>query len=304
VEQSQSFPLVGNTIRSGAAVSVEFTLSANTALGDSKLMIHSKGGDDVITACNNFVSRHGEISNYYGGGTINPYSFIFTLTDNNLYGDAETMFSSKGGDDTLSIGVGIVVDSPFTLNVFNNTLYGDSKTMRKSSGGNDILTGADGKGSITYLYGDAQFTDGKSKAGDDKLVSGQGNDQMWGDFGSVVSRVITSNDDDHEDDDHESEHHDDDDDGDDDHCSSDVNKYAGKDTFVFFADNGKDTIFDFQLGLDKIELKGMAGIQAFIDLIYAPSATQSSDLVIDLGGDNSITLVGVSQLYETDFMFT
>jgi hypothetical protein len=210
----------------------------------------------------------------------------------------------SGGDDTLSIGVGIVVDSPFTLNVFNNTLYGDSKTMRKSSGGNDILTGADGKGSITYLYGDAQFTDGKSKAGDDTLNSGQGNDQMWGDFGSVVSRVITSNNDDHEDDDHESEHHDDDDDGDDDHCSSDVNKYAGKDTFVFFADNGKDTIFDFQRGLDKIELKGIAGIQAFIDLIYAPSATQSSDLVIDLGGDNSIILVGVSQLYETDFMFT
>lgn len=281
-----------------SSVSIDFSLSGNTVLGDSKLMSHSQGGDDVINVCNNFVSHYGAISNTNIAPTITPYSFVFTLTDNNLYGDAEFMIHSKGGDDQLSIGVGIFGDSPFTLNIFDNTLYGDAKTMKKSSGGNDILTGADGKGSITYLYGDAQFTDGKSKAGDDKLISGQGDDQMWGDFGSVVSPIVASNDHDDDDDDHESEH-----DDDNDHCSSNINKYDGKDTFVFAANNGKDTIFDFQRGLDKIELKGLAGFQAFSDLIYAPSATHSSDLVIDLGDGNSITLVGVNNLEASDFVF-
>ena len=284
-----------------SSVSVEFSFSGNNLLGDASLMKHSQGGDDVINVCNNFTSNVGQVT-ANGVGAKSSYVLNFTLSDNNLYGDAETMIHSKGGDDTLSIGVGIVGDSPFTLNVFNNTLYGDAKTMQKSSGGNDILTGADGKGSITYLYGDAQFTDGKSKAGDDKLISGQGNDQMWGDFGSVVSPVVASNDDDEddEDDDHESEH---DDDGDDDHCSSNINKYAGKDTFVFAANNGKDTIFDFQHGLDKIDLSALGSIHGLNDLIFAPSTTQPLDSVIDLGDGNSITLVGVNNLEATDFVF-
>jgi hypothetical protein len=154
------------------------------------------------------------------------------------------------------------------------------------------------------LYGDAQFTDGKSKAGDDTLISGQGNDQMWGDFGSKLTRSSgRDNDCDSRDDDHESEHDGDDDDGDDDHCSSNVNNYAGRDTFVFGTDNGKDTIFDFQRGLDKIELKGIAYFQAFNDLCIATSESNPANSVIEFLNGNSITLVGVNCLDASDFVF-
>jgi hypothetical protein len=162
------------------------------------------------------------------------------------------------------------------------------------------------------LYGDAQFTDGHSKAGDDVLTSGQGNDQMWGDFASVLNPATFSNNHDHDDDDdddddddecgygwddHESDH-------DDDHHAPNPNKYAGKDIFVFKENNGNDTIFDFQHGLDKIDLKGLANIHAFSDLHIAASASQPLDSVIDLGGGNSITLVGVNHLEASDFLLT
>jgi hypothetical protein len=183
--------------------------------------------------------------------------------------------------------------------VKDNILYGDAKTMQKSSGGNDKLTGADGKGSVTYLYGDAQFTDGKSKAGDDTLISGQGNDQMWGDFGSELTRSSKRD----VDCDDRGEDDEGDDDRDDDHCLPSVKQYAGKDTFIFAANNGEDTIFDFQHGLDTIKLKGIAGFQAFSDLHIAASASQPSDSVIDFGNGNSITLVGVNHLEASDFEF-
>ena len=276
----------------------------NDLAGDARLLFASRGGDDDISVGNNFFNLVGEISSSFSPETISltSASVIFSLSDNNLYGDAEIMAHSKGSNDTLSIGVSIFSYTPVNLQIFENMLFGDAKTMTHSQGGNDKLTGADGRGSVTYLYGDAQFTDGHSKAGDDVLTSGQGNDQMWGDFASVLNPATSSNDHDHEDDDggygwdeHESER-------DDDHHASNPYKYAGKDTFVFKENNGNDTIFDFQHGLDKIDLSA-ANIFSVDGLHIEQSAAHPSDIVIDLGGGNSITLVGVSNVVETDFVF-
>ena len=286
-------------------ISTNYALKDNNLYGDAETMNHSTGGNDQLAVGNDFVvSVVGPLnanSDASSTATIS-ISTAFVLKNNNLFGDAESMNHSKGGDDTLSIGVGIVDDPNLTLDVKDNSLYGDAKTMIHSQGGNDKLTGADGKGSVTYLYGDAQFTDGHSKAGDDVLTSGQGNDQMWGDFASVLNPAASSNDHDHEDDDgsygwdeHESDH-------DDDHHAPNPYKYAGKDTFVFKENNGNDTIFDFQHGLDKIDLSA-ANIFSVDGLHIEQSAAHPSDIVIDLGGGNSITLVGVSNVVETDFVF-
>jgi hypothetical protein len=275
----------------------------NDLVGDARSLFASRGGDDDISVGNNFFNLVGEISSSFSPATISftSASVIFSLSNNNLYGDAEIMVHSTGGSDTLSIGVGIFSDTPVNLQIFDNMLFGDAKTMAHSQGGNDKLTGADGRGSVTYLYGDAQFTDGHSKAGDDVLISGQGNDQMWGDFASVLNPTATSNND-HEDDtggygwdEHESDH-------DDDHHAPNPNKYVGKDTFVFKVNNGKDTIYDFQHGLDKIDLSA-ANIYSLLDLSIAQSTNRPSDSVIDLGNGNSITLVGVNHLEASDFMF-
>ena len=283
----------------------EFYLKNNVLIGDAKNMDHSVGGDDTIIVGNNVVLSCGsvEINLDEVSSVTSSTSIFYSLKNNVLIGDAESMNYSKGGDDTLSIGVGIVDDLNVALDINDNSLYGDAKTMTHSQGGNDKLTGADGMGSVTYLYGDAQFTDGHSKAGDDVLTSGHGNDQMWGDFASVLNPVASSNDHDHEDDDegddewdeHESDH-------DDDHHAPNPYKYAGKDTFVFKENNGNDTIFDFQHGFDKIDLSAV-NIFSVEGLHIEQSAAHPSDTVIDLGGGNSITLVGVSNVVDTDFVF-
>ncbi|MCX7209823.1 MAG: M10 family metallopeptidase C-terminal domain-containing protein, partial [Burkholderiales bacterium] len=186
-----------------------------------------------------------------------------------------TMSYSKGGNDTLSIGLGIVGDSTLTLDIKNNSLYGDANTMQRSQGGDDKLTGADGGGSVTYLYGDAKFTDGKSGAGNDTLISGHGNDHMWGDFGGNINRNVPY-----------------------------VNYSTGKDIFVFGENNGTDIIYDFQRGLDKIDLRSLGDIDSIDDLTITSSLTQPSDRVINLNDGNSIALIGVSELSANDFMFT
>ncbi len=289
------------------SISTNYALKDNNLYGDAETMNHSTGGNDTLSVGNDFVvSVVGPLNaNSDASSTATIFiSTAFLLNNNNLFGDAETMNHSKGGDDTLSIGVGILDDPniALTLDIKDNALYGDAKTMTHSQGGNDKLTGADGKGSVTYLYGDAQFTDGHSKAGNDVLTSGRGNDQMWGDFASVLNPATSSNDHDHEDDDggygwdeHESDH-------DDDHHAFNPYKYAGKDTFVFKENNGNDTIFDFQHGLDKIDLSA-ANIFSVDGFHIEQSAAHPSDTVIDLGGGNSITLVGVSDVVETDFVF-
>jgi hypothetical protein len=211
------------------------------------------------------------------------------------------------------MGVMIEGDSHLTLDIKNNTLYGDVNTMKRSQGGDDKLTGADGEGSVTYLYGDAKFTDGKSGAGNDTLISGHGNDHMWGDFGSYLHRV-NLHDDDHDsehgddDDDHDSEHDDDDDDHHDSEHEDDspaiyVNYSTGKDIFVFGENNGNDTIYDFQRGLDKIDFRSLGGIDSIDDFTITSSLAQPSNSVIDFGNGNSITLVGVNDLSANDFMF-
>ena len=297
--------LAGNNSIAKNTISTSYTLKDNNLYGDAETMNHSTGGNDQLAIGNDFVvSVVGPLnanSDASSTATIS-ISTAFLLNNNNLFGDAESMNHSKGGDDTLSIGVGILDDPNLTLDVKDNSLYGDAKTMSHSQGGNDKLTGADGRGSVTYLYGDAQFTDGHSKAGDDVLTSGHGNDQMWGDFASVLNPATSSNDHDHEDDDggygwdeHELDH-------DEDHHASNPYKYAGKDTFVFKENNGNDTIFDFQHGLDKIDLSA-ANIFSVDGLHIEQSAAHPSDTVIDLGGGNSITLVGVSNVVETDFVF-
>ena len=253
-----------------------FSLLNNILIGDAKSMSHSQGGNDVLVLGNDFVSRVGTITSTPDKILIDMsnVSVFYNLKNNNLYGDAETMSYSKGGNDTLSIGVGIEGDTHLALDIKDNTLYGDADTMKRSQGGDDKLTGADGEGSVTYLYGDAKFTDGKSGAGNDTLISGHGNDHMWGDFGGNINQNTRY-----------------------------VNYSTGKDIFVFKENNGNDTIYDFQRGLDKIDLRSLVGIDNINDLTITSSLTQPSDKVINLNDGNTITLIGVNDLSANDFMF-
>ena len=79
------------------------------------------------------------------------------------------------------------------------------------------------------------------------------------------------------------------------------------DTFVFTDGFGNDTIADFAAtwNAEKIDLSGVAAITGFTDLSNNHMSQVGSDVVIDDGAGNTITLenVGLGELDAGDFLF-
>ena len=249
------------------------------AFGDvTYQMINSRGGNDSI------VGAQGAINNSFYGDSIslsyskggNDRLIGSDAADfNNLYGDADTLSRSKGGSDLLVGGTNADVNNLFGDAI---AMLGDLATM--SVGGNDTLYGGNGA-SLNYLFGDAIYTsysfcgddlliagdfaqenymygDGSeafanSWGGSDRLVSGTGNDYMWGDFQIIAADT----------------------------------KF-GRDTFAFKTNNGQDKIFDFRSGEDKIKIHGIAGLADFSQL-QTQITVQDGSSIITLGTDDTVT---------------
>jgi hypothetical protein len=78
---------------------------------------------------------------------------------------------------------------------------------------------------------------------------------------------------------------------------------TGQDIFVFSANNGTDTIHDFRQGEDKIELNSV-GVTSFEALMAAAHLSQQDTNTVITFGSNTITVVGVTELTASDFIFT
>ena len=68
----------------------------------------------------------------------------------------------------------------------------------------------------------------------------------------------------------------------------------GADTFVFGSGHGSDTITDFTVDTDKIDLTGLTGITQFSDLSISDDANGNAVIDLSSQGGGSITLTGVS----------
>jgi hypothetical protein len=249
----------------------------NFLYGDSAFMFDSQGGNDVLigganTGLNiNLLFGDGRnIFNSHGGNDVLTGG---SHSDSNiLHGDALSMFDSQGGNDLLT----------GDTNSHFNELYGDALYISAGRGGNDILIAHANPSSGDFttnnqLYGDAKIHEaGNVLCGNDRMVSGTGNDDMWGDIaysgynsGPVdLTRVTT-----------------------------------GQDVFIFSTNNGNDTIHDFRQGEDKIELQGI-GVDSFDALMAASHLSQNSMNSVITFGDNTITVIGVTELTAADFLFT
>ncbi|PIE15436.1 MAG: hypothetical protein CSA68_07175 [Rhodobacterales bacterium] len=263
--------------------------------GNGTDLLRGQGGDDRLVggAGNDFVYGGVGADQLYGG----------TGDDRLGGGQGHDFLRGQGGDDLVYGGFGNDRlygedgDDRLLGNEGNDRLYGGDGDDRmfgnqgddRMAGGNgrDRLSGGDGddtmygNSGVDRLYGgdgDDRLYGGsdndllRGQAGNDRMNGGFGNDYLYGGEGDDLVYGGLGND----------------------HLSGG----AGEDVFVFRADQGDDTVVDFDRADDEIRLidTGMG----FADLSISYSG---GNAVLTLG-TGSITLEGIaSGLDASDFVF-
>lgn len=188
-------------------------------------------------------------------------------------GGADTI-RSYAGDDMLYGGAGLdrlygeAGNDKLRGGTGQDELYGGNGRDRLwGEGDNDALNG--GKGRDTLKGGKGSDTL-KGGAGDDRLLGGKGGDTLTGGKGNDM-----------------------------------MTGGLGNDRFVFSA--GLDGITDFNVASnkEKVDLSGVAAITGFKDLRNNFLTEVAGNVVIDDGGGNTLTLLGlaIGDLDKGDFIF-
>ncbi|MCC7273324.1 MAG: hypothetical protein IT561_11710 [Alphaproteobacteria bacterium] len=170
--------------------------------------------------------------------------------------DGNDVVNGNGGDDDLNGNGG------------NDLVTGGTgQDYVRGGQGDDVVRGGQGddwhvNGSIgsDLVYGDAGNDTVFGGQGADALFGGDGDDWLSGDLGNDTS---TGGD--------------------------------GADAFVFRAGSGQDSIVDFAGG-DRIALQANmngTGVDTFAELVQHIAANGQGNTLIDLGGGNSLLLLGV-----------
>ena len=177
-------------------------------------------------------------------------------------GNGDDHLNGLGGDDDLDGGAG---KDKLTAGSGNDTLDGgDGNDLLKAGSGDDLLNGG---ARNDRLYGDE---------GNDTLNGGSGNDRLDGGADDDVLDGGAGKD--------------------------QLTGGSGADVFVFSGGAHRDTITDFEDGIDLIDFSGDASVTSMADL----SITQNgADVVINHGGSDEITLQNfdILDIDATDFVF-
>ncbi|MCP5072845.1 MAG: calcium-binding protein, partial [Rhodobacteraceae bacterium] len=249
------------------------------------------GGNDTYIIDDATIALYEEVA----GGTDTVQSTVgWTLGDNfenlTLIGDADVdgygngesnIITGNSGDNVLN-GLGSA-----------DTLYGGTGDDKLNGGnGIDNLFGGDGD---DRLRGQKGFDVLKAEAGNDSISGGQGNDNLFGGDGNDILKGGMGKD----------------------------KLYGGDDADVFLFtkaaqsknDSTADKIQDFELGLDTIDLSGVAagtltfiagaafsGTQGEVQVTGATNSTVLVDVDGDGIADMKISVIGVTGLAEGDFV--
>jgi Ca2+-binding RTX toxin-like protein len=273
-------------------------------------------GDDQISTDDNLV------------GTINDDTLIGHAGDDTLIGDLgndvlwgyedDDSINGGSGNDTLGGGAGNDSvyggdgDDVIWTRAGNNYALGGAGHDSINGGSSlDTIYGGDGNDTL-YGWGDADSLTGQAgndrlfgEGGDDTLWGGAGNDILWGGNGDNLigggggsdavnggidnDTLIGGSGDDT------------------------LTGWAGddsltgggaSDTFVFAWSFGHDTISDFT-DVDLLDLSAVQSITDFSDLSSNHLSQSGGNTLIDAGGGNTITLIGVdlNSLTADDFIF-
>lgn len=168
----------------------------------------------------------------------------------------------KDGDDRLNGGDG---KDKLSGGAGNDELAGDA--------GNDLLLGGDGHDNLFGGENNDRLYGGN---GDDDLNGGRGNDLLDGGDGNDILNGRTGKD--------------------------ILTGGADADIFVFEYDSHRDTITDFEDGVDLLDFSGYFGINSVADLFISQNGAHT---VITTGGPASVTLLNTDALLidDADFIF-
>lgn len=177
-------------------------------------------------------------------------------------GEGDDHLDGYGGDDELNGGAG---KDKLTAGEGDDTLNGgDGNDLLKAGSGDDELNGGARNDRLQGEEGNDTLNGG---SGNDKLFGGADNDVLDGGTGKDV-----------------------------------MTGGSGADVFVFGNGSHKDTITDFEDGIDLMDFGADASVTSLADLTITQNGT---DVVINHGGSDEITLrnTDVSDIDATDFIF-
>lgn len=227
--------------------------------------IFGGGGDDQLLGGSENDRLHGEAGrDRLVGGDGNDQLSGGDGNDDLRGQDGNDWLSGGGLADQLSGGAGA---DTLTGGAGEDGLRGDT--------GNDLLSGDGGADLLDGGAGDDRLNGG---GGGDNLMGAQGQDTLVGDAGQDTLFGGTE--------------------------ADRLMGGAGADIFVFRGYFGRDTVLDWEDGIDRIDLSRSAGIDDFGDL--APHARQNGEnVVIKLGLDQIVVLkdADLSDLDGRDFIF-
>jgi len=265
---------------------------------DGNDVVFGNGGNDALFGGNGNDIIFGGSGNDFLIGENGNDSLSGGSGDDFVYGDDgdDRLFGNRGndtldernddGDDTLNGGAGRDVlfggagddrlvggsDKDILIGGAGNDSMsgGGGRDRLVGEGGSDVLTGRGGR---DELYGGDSRDTLKGGGGKDLLYGGNGKDTLIGGGGDDILTGGTRD-----------------------------------DLFIFSNNSGADIIRDFTTGAgsdDVIELLSITGFNSFAD-VQAAASQVGSTTVIDLGGDDQITLLGVNvgDLHQDDFIFT
>jgi Ca2+-binding RTX toxin-like protein len=230
------------------------------AMGDGIDTIFGGAGNDTLIG-GGFSDRTVDNGSYNQGEAL-----ASSIEANTLFaGTGNDLVIGASGSDIVGGGTG---DDTLQGGAGNDTFFGGQGDA-DDNGINDVITAGAGNDTVFAGGGNDSIDGGNGNdelfngAGSDTVNGGAGNDTI---FGGPGDDLFTGG--------------------------------AGSDTFEFFAGNGDDTVTDFSVATDLLELVGTA--TDFIDLASveaaASDATQNGQagLLIDTGGGDSVFLVGLS----------
>jgi len=273
-----------------STVSIDI-VNAGKVLGNSGISLG--GADDSIDNSGTIRSFSGAaIYTVDGNDTVTNSGKI--IGDVLLGNDDDTFIAKTGGtvNGTVNGGAGDdtykIINNNLTLaddsgidtirSTVSHTLGADFENLRllgtkdRDGTGNasqNVLVGNDGNNKLKGLDGGDTLKGGK---GNDILLGGAGRDTLEGGRGKDV-----------------------------------YNGGNGNDTFVFGTNSGKDKIRDFNpnSGAEDVDLSKMASITGYSDLTNNHMTQVGQNVVINGGGGDKLTLVGIDigDLDAGDFLF-